>query len=267
MQELDIVRQTSPARYEIGVKPNTDLVVGVHSRTMKAVESIVKRGTPLVEGLQSSRELGLPEFIEPTNNEWGFGRILHRIDGKPNWINFDCPLPAFRNEENIETTKVTGRAISATLLILTTALSISEEDTDSEKPQLITIDGMCLGPRLSGYGISVSIGIPLVGWIAKQPRETECVEIVSAMKAAHAHIFGKQPDKFDRFHAMFREKKFILLQVPGNACDLYREVSCYDDKLDRGYRMHPHNVDSSSQQLTLLTGLAAMHDLARKDGF
>jgi hypothetical protein len=57
-----------------------------------------------------------------------------------------------------------------------------------------------------------------------------------------------------------------IITCPGNACDF----AVYPDGVDLGEsypkEMHSHNVDTPTQQLSLLYGLACLHDLARADG-
>jgi hypothetical protein len=56
---------------------------------------------------------------------------------------------------------------------------------------------------------------------------------------------------------------FFHLDCPGNACGL--DPSDHPESLIKGYEFCPHNTDTPKQQLTLLTGLAAICTLAKKE--
>ena len=58
----------------------------------------------------------------------------------------------------------------------------------------------------------------------------------------------------------------LFLRVPGDACEIGVDGSGVPWG-DEGVGMPSHNVDTPIQQLTLLTGIAAFHDMARQAGF
>ena len=56
----------------------------------------------------------------------------------------------------------------------------------------------------------------------------------------------------------------LIMNCPGDACGIHPE-NWYEEN-DKGYEFNCHNVDSPMQQITLLAGLAALHDEARRAG-
>ena len=55
-----------------------------------------------------------------------------------------------------------------------------------------------------------------------------------------------------------------MFDCPGNACGIHpTEVDLRYDL--GGYEFSCHNVDSPAQQMALIVGLAALHDMARKE--
>jgi len=71
-------------------------------------------------------------------------------------------------------------------------------------------------------------------------------------------------DEYD-FRAYVRNDKggLVFDCPPGNACGIY--PSNWDMDKGRGYKFNCHNVDNAAQQITLLAGLATLHDYARKE--
>jgi hypothetical protein len=61
--------------------------------------------------------------------------------------------------------------------------------------------------------------------------------------------------------------KLLFLDAPGNACGIlpYHDVISSQEDEVCGYEFTSHNTDSSSQQLTLLAGLAALTVLATRN--
>ena len=88
--------------------------------------------------------------------------------------------------------------------------------------------------------------------------------MVQAMKTAHGYMLGRT-ESSPRFRASVDSSNgWLRVDCPGDACQIY--PSHGDDiKEGRGYEFACHNVDTPAQQLTLLAGLAALHDRVRKE--
>ena len=65
----------------------------------------------------------------------------------------------------------------------------------------------------------------------------------------------------------FYQKIFEITGVPNSIIDYACGLNPSHDHMDigQGYEFSCHNTDTPAQQLTLLAGLAALHDLVRKD--
>ncbi len=74
-------------------------------------------------------------------------------------------------------------------------------------------------------------------------------------------------DSFSRhsFQADLKNGGGLCMSCPGDACGIHPS-DWYDVGKESGYRFSCHNTDNYMQQLTLLSGLACLHDLARKAG-
>jgi len=86
------------------------------------------------------------------------------------------------------------------------------------------------------------------------------------MKKAYNRMWGIEGyNKYD-FRADLKSGGGLCMSCPGDACGIHPS-SWHDVERDNiGYEFASHNVDNFLQQLTLLSGLACLHDLARKAG-
>ncbi len=84
------------------------------------------------------------------------------------------------------------------------------------------------------------------------------------MQTTWAHMFGHGEtyalNKMQAF--VFDAYGSLMIETPGNACGINADWDCESGK---GYEFSSHNVGSPAQQLSLLVGLATLHDLVRQD--
>jgi len=139
------------------------------------------------------------------------------------------------------------------------------EATPCRFPQLILVNTITVR---SSHGGSLDgiYSIPLAKWIASFPENTEIREMTRAMVQAYQKMFGKV-DKY-QMHSFWakvaHEDGWLNVSCPGNACGLHPADS-WGPEQGAGYKFACHNVDSPAQQLTLLAGLAALCDKAKKE--
>lgn len=256
-----ILHERVPAWYEVGLAEGCKaIIVRLHRQTAAYVKRRLTRSSPFVLGL--TKELKIPEFLPPTEEAWGFGMVLvPALEERDDWMAWQCPLPVWTKEH-----WTSAYAVSATLNVLFTCAYSLEEPTVSPMPQLLQLS-FCTFRDMHGGSLNVEVAAALSAWIATQPDNSRNEKIEEAMKRAYQQTYRSRMSELDthRFRAWFRQPHWVNLTVPGNACGL--DPKDYDACPGHGYTLLPHNVDSPFQQLTLLAGIAAMHDLARKDGF
>lgn len=158
-------------------------------------------------------------------------------------------------------------ALSATFTLIFTYLGISEKESNSKRPQLITVSTIT-DKEMHGGSLSGQFSIGLVSWMRsiKNPKN-----LLSSLKKAAIKSFKKMdmrsndPDNFyDHQFRVRLDNGRLIMDCPGDACDIHPETWREGD--DEGYSFSCHNVDTPMQQLTLIAGLAALHDEARKAG-
>lgn len=161
--------------------------------------------------------------------------------------------------------------LSLAFLFLDLIRDESEEEYSSNRQQLMTFSTRCEN-RPEGWGHMIGgYAYPTMrAWLsrtAESGTDDPLASVRDAMRLAYLSLdpeYGERlADVCDaRLHASGR----FLLECPGNACD----VAIYPDN-DYGPNhecpttISCHNLDWARQQLTLLAGLAALHQLAEAD--
>ncbi|MFC1720655.1 hypothetical protein ACFL0K_00130 [Patescibacteria group bacterium] len=241
---------------------------------------------PIVEHLHKS--LGLNEFCGNLDTDFGFGGVLKHKGEEGEFVVFSVALPNIRkttnnkcpicNDNGDEGCLFCGGSgvewrfdhdllfnISASFVVMFTAFGeYSDYDTECEFPQLMTVDLTIEKRSVYGACIGGKFGIDLVKWMSTFNPNTKITEMIEAMKCAYGQMSGIVPDKYERFLASIDyENGWLNVSCPGNACGL--NPSNGNVCAGEGYGFSPHNTDTPLQQLTLLAGLAALHDKARKE--
>lgn len=287
-----ISRESVSCWYELGWdEDDKAIILRIHKDFIKEYPEV-----PVDSRIVGSllREFKLEAFLGDFNSDIGFGGILKRKCDKGEFIEFSIQLPTLKNEtgdcgfcsgsckdslfSNGKCIHCGGSgkeyvidwkgafAVSATFNVVFSYLSLfgyEDEETKCLLSQLMTIN-VTTRTGIYGGAISGTFSIDLVNWMSLfSPRYT-IEEMVSAMRVAYGRIFAEKPDEFQRFRASVdNENGWLNVDCPGNACGL--NPSSGRMGKGYGYNFSPHNTDSPLQQLTLLAGLAALHDKARRE--
>ena len=289
MSLLQIEGENQPTVYELSVgTENKSLIISVHNKVYSKLQEMLL-------GLNSrpwflSEELNLPQFIMPGDDWpwWEFGPVASRVpDQRNNFTSLEVILPRVVRyppgyelakalnlqkepwEENYDYTlwhpEVNwdfAHAVSATLTVLFKSLSIVDVPSTLQKPQLVEVD---MYTKLGNNPISVVLGKALLPYLHTQQNNSYHQNSENVMETAYTYMMGKNEyPALNRFEVWFRENRWVNLTCPGDRCGL--DPNGYYNT-DQGYEIYSHNVDSVAQQLTLLMGIAAIHQEAREIGF
>ncbi|MDO8638903.1 MAG: hypothetical protein Q7R43_04975 [Candidatus Daviesbacteria bacterium] len=265
MLEFDIIQDNIPTVYEIGVgEDEHSLKIKTDSKTFQDINDHFKDPNHKWINFLKNK-FRLSDFCSLPETDWGFGSVLKQENVENDSILWRCDLPEGKTKE------ISWPAlynISASLMVMFDSLSISEEKTSSQIPQLMHLS-LSVGFDLHGGSMNAYFGKSIIPWLEKQPHDLSNKDIEQTMRNTDMHLNGKlikhQDQYLYRFLAWTRQPCWINLMCPGDACGLDPED--YNDPRPDGYKLLPHNIDSPLQQLTFIMGLARMHDLARQDGF
>lgn len=289
MSLLNIERENRPAIYELSVETNNQsLIVSIQQEAYSEVQKLLQ-GVGLRPWFLSE-DLNLPQFLRPSKSWlwWGFGPVVsHMSDQRDNFSLFELALPkvvkyppGYELAKTLDLPNVPweegydytlwqpdfdwnfAHAVSATLTLLFKSLSTIEIPMDSEKPQLVEVD---MSTNINNNPISVTLGRSILPYLNRRFNNSHSQKAENVMREAYQYMMGKDEFSMNRFEVLFRENRWVNLIVPGDACGLNPDGYYNTDQ--EGYTIYPHNVDSVVQQLTLLMGIAAIHQEAREMGF
>ncbi|MEK7504823.1 MAG: hypothetical protein AAB589_00865 [Patescibacteria group bacterium] len=263
-------REAIPAWYRLGFKSPDTLLVIIHNSAWEFVRAFEYERTFYPEMV---KEFRFEDFIPPTVSPWGFGRrtlwgpeapIEVGPSRHPEWTLLKCALPVDRKDVSHQQ----FMAVRASLSLLFNFLRVFgfEGDTGWPKPQLMIIDGLQVECGFHGGSLWATLTPSMMRYLNKQSDGGELGKVHRAIKTSFRHMLRRRNvwKKDYYYRIQYREPKWIHLDVPGDACGLDPDDR-HDVSLDVGYKLCPHNVDSSFQQLGLLVGLAKLCQLAVKD--
>ena len=277
-----------PCWYELSWRESPPtLIVRIHEDFIRTFQNI-PTASPVVDFLK--KQFGFKIFESDFSKNFGFEDGLKNAGTVNGFREFHIILPKIR----VETDKVcrqcdgTGKredfpdeecfycdgagkehelhwhettTISASLNVLFMTLCCSEIETFCALPQLMTIRLITeLGPH--GGSIGGTYGIEMCDWL--RVKNDNVPEMEQAMMVAYDHMLTLRHESRRSFRTdLHNGGGWLNVTIPGDACGLNPSHDRMDMRL--GYDFSCHNTDTPAQQLTLLAGLAALHDLVRKD--
>lgn len=246
---------------------------------------------PIVRMLE--KEFGFEEFSANFDRDIGFERVFRHTGEKNGFIEYAAEIPIIQKLSNEPCLgcegsgtdelrdgdpcllcKGTGKkqvmdwhtadAISASFTVFTTILSPFnlQEDTYAVLPQLLTIKTIT-HKDMHGGSLDGEISIPLRKFLSSLGDNATIPEMIKAMRSTHERMFGVNDYDVYSFKVYVRSSGTFIADCPGNACGIH--PSDWHLEEGKGYELSCHNVDTSGQQITLIAGLAALCDKARRE--
>lgn len=284
---MDLITQANmPRWYGLSWDPeNVAIVLSIH-RDMAHLLTPLTPDAPIIRTMKE--EFGFATF----HRDFGFDGALMPA-GDDEWIRFTASLPVIFRLLNLPCRACGGSgrdkflsdraclscegtakehvfdwlpayALSASLNVLFCLLEYPEIQTMSDLPQLMTIQ-LATGHGMGASALSGLFGIPLVQWLVDKGFPYAISEMVLAMRRAYQWMLGRNTlprGDLGAFRASVDHAGgWLNVSCQGDACGLNPDHGGFSGIKGRGYRFLPHNVDNPVQQLTLLAGLAALHDI------
>jgi hypothetical protein len=225
---------------------------------------------------------------------FGFGNSLQQIGSANGQTTYRLNLPIIRRNtdetcEECNGTKerhgcdchycsATGRksvidwkealALSASMVVFMELLESAHETLRDHTPneqQILTLNLMV---RLGQHGGSLygRYSPHFIKFLKSYGEDVDFELAKKAMKRVNRYMWQSRKPEDDHYD-MFRMRAWqnlpgnLILDVPGDACGIHPSPFVHDIPDGEGDEFTCHNVDSSLQQLTLVTGLAAMCDM------
>ncbi|MBU0620118.1 hypothetical protein KJ992_01065 [Patescibacteria group bacterium] len=152
--------------------------------------------------------------------------------------------------------------ISASLTVLFDLLNSLTLQSTSFFPQLLTVQTMTI-KNAHGGSLNGQFSYILVQWL--QCNDHKIIAICEAVKNAYEYMYGsKYQYPGDNFRLRVDKTGWFIMDCPGGRCGIYpTQNTMFKLSQNSGYDFTSHNVDNPMQQLSILAGLAALHDQVR----
>ncbi|MDO8498232.1 MAG: hypothetical protein Q7S44_00355 [bacterium] len=287
----DISLRDLPCWYELSwIESGPTLVLRIHEDFIENAYQMTPN-SPIIRALAQDLDLG--NFSGDFQGHIGFEEALKNQGKKDGFTEFALAVPQIKRITDQECQWCGGSGqddlrdweclrcegsgkgyemdwhqaytASASLTAFTVLLRLSEKDTSTLFPQLLTFQTITQ-KDMHGGSLGAEVSFPLRQWLSRYAGSNTLPEVTRAMMATYDQMFGlKDLDEYC-FQMIIREDGALMMDCPGNASGLHPDHQAING-IDRGYgyELACHNVDSPAQQLTLLAGLAALHDKARKE--
>lgn len=243
----NIIYRDLPCWYELSFDPTRPAILLRLHNDYISNALVMSDRTPIVDHLAQKLKLG--HFSGDYNGDLGFNGALRNQRKVGDFTEYVVdPQQPF--------------AASASLTALGVLLDKCNEDTSSQMPQLLTVKTETRYGMFGG-SLSAKISNPFRMWLSSYSGRNTMPEALRSMMLAYGQMVGlHSPDKF-YFETRLGENGGLILNCPGNACGILPAYNSMSE--GRGYELTCHNVDNYVQQLTLIAGLAVLHDIARKE--
>ena len=283
--------ENMPCWYELSWREEIPaIVLKVHKDFTAAIEAIVsgKPDLPLLQMIKKLQtEFKFENFVLDFNGNFGFDNAFCRIGENDDLVEFLVGLPVVEKytDEICRYCEGTGEikylerkcsfcngkgknlildwkpadAISASLTAFFWLAEFPRIKTTSKLPQLLTVQTITM-KQMGGGGLGGVYSPVLCQWL-KSLGETQIPEVIRAMKTAYRRMYSL--NRFSEYY--FRAETddgWLIIDCPGDRCSIYPSERFSGNG---GCEFSCHNVDNSIQQTTLISGLAALHDRARKE--
>lgn len=288
-----ITREDVPCWYELSWRSKKPaIILKIHKDFISSIKPISEDNF-MVKSLKE--EFRFNRFIGSFEENFGFDNAFILVGEKENFVEFVVKIPKIKKwtNENCSNCKGSGKemfvdsrrdcfhcegtgkeriidwhpayAISASFSIFTTLARFPKVETSASFIQLIIVNTI-IGMDLHGGSLGGEYSVPLVKWLSSLFGNS-ITEMVDAMKIAYNRMFGlREFHKFNFRASVDYKDGWLNVDCPGDACGLNPVHNAgYNMERGLGYEFDCHNVDTSIQQITLLSGLAALNDKARKE--
>jgi len=283
--------ENMPCWYELSWREEIPaIVLRVHKDFIQATEQILSNNPdiPFWDMMEKLRkDLGLSSFVFKFSENFGFDNAFQRIGEKYGFVEFLIRIPKIEQytDETCPNCKGTGKnkdlgiecsfcngkgkhlifdwksgyAVSASFTAFSLLSRPWSKKTSSTLPQLLTIQTN-IKAEIDGAPLGGIYSLALCNWL-RMVGQTNFPEVVEAMKNAYRQMYSLNRLSGYYFGATNNDG-WLVIDCPGNACGIYPSDGFTRGK---GCEFTCHNLDTSVQQITLIAGLAALHDRARKE--
>jgi len=289
-----IILDSIPCWYELSWQEKEPaIILRIHKEFITEAEKLIKPNSPIPIAIDFINQFGFKKFCHDLCGNFGFDNSFVLNKERDGFVELLAKIPKIEKDSGKKCSMCKGTkkdpllrgeclscngsgkdfimdwpaayALSASFTIFSVLAMYPETETSAKIPQLLTVQTMTR-EGIHGGSLNGEYGIHLVQWLSSFKQYTAIPEMVKAMQSAYFQMFNYSEFVSREFRASIDNANgWLNVDCPGNACGLHPSDSSYGMRKNSGYKFSCHNTDTPAQQITLLAGLAALHDRARKE--
>ena len=236
------------------------LILSLHHLALLGLTNLYKKEDEEIQSFL--KEFQFNEFDWSFKKGFGFDGAFRLVGCEYGFKIFKAELPEVFQKKHIYV-HTPAYAISASLNLALRSLSYFQESTEAKDLQLFTVN-LCTASEAHGGEFSGMYSVSLAKWLSD--RRGYINEMGTAMHQAHTHMLKDNYADYD-FCASVGKDGWLNVSCPvasfHPSAD-FRPGGPFQERTT-GYKFSSHNIDSPAKQLTLLAGLAALHDKVDKE--
>ncbi len=248
--------------------PEAAIVVRTHPRVHDAILDELSAEKGAVS--RHMRIQGFGAYAPPSDPQgWGFPRSGNRLGGgnlvtaADGWTRWRFPLPQIGYDDRERADLQSALAVSATLSVFFDALKSCVRGVQPEAlgpdHQLMLVTPSLQERALHAAPISAIFSPETIRRMPQIAATEAMASVTEAMRTACQHLWGAPLNEAEAFETRCDPPEDVHLRIPfGNAVGLSPRLHGRGAGL--GYELDSHNVDMPFHQLTLLAGLARLHE-------
>lgn len=287
---MNTIEKNMPCWYELGWnKESKSLILRVHKKFAKEANGFSSDDLIV---WSYKREFNLLSYSDFSGDYFGFDNAFRKCEEKGEFVEYEIKIPNLGTEINCDYCSGFGKnffdepcpichgskkkifydyktawAISASFTIFFKLAYFGRSmRVSSQQFQLFEIETVIERNTVgNGNAIYGWFSEKMTKWLRSLKNSSLAENIILTMKTANSQMFNGMNGIFEslQFDANIGKKGRLILKCPGDASGIY---PLPNDHGKEDYIFGSCNMDSSVQQITILAGLAALHDEARKAG-
>lgn len=231
-------------------------IIGLRFGVTRLVHQKLVEKLPSWNSTQHYMEtMGFKQFFDfSLDRPWGFDGCFSGIKIDDDWYEYRA---------SFSTNQLS--AISRMLELMTLVIHFDDNVVDLENTtqQFLILDGICQTGQMGGCALSFDILYSVTKWLYANTLKLEG-EIRSNMRSTHMRIMKRWKPEFRDFRFYWNDEKRFAFSVPGDCACLFVDPQGIRST-QTVMNLSPHNIDSLSQQFTLLIGMATIWQKVREE--
>ena len=249
------------------------IILEISRDALEIVSAGLNKDSNLIES--QKEEFGFDCFkYNLKSSRYGFNNCSTTKQMPDGSVELSFELVFLKDKEAMQHLNACASTIHVIAIVLD---SIPEKEINDPLPQFMHIATSCCKNKRGGHGANIhgEFNKDVKRYLLNhyKTKGGRLKAVLSALLVAAEKLSGKKhKEEKNRYWAEVRERAFLSIDCPGNACGLNTEENdeAYfllkkgKNEEDIGMDLICHNVDGVSQQIVLIAALASLSDEVKK---